>query len=229
MDESTKNDTFLIVKKIYTYIIIFIAVFFIADNSYAQRTNIDDLNKQIVQLYGVIRTENNIPLPQASVFVEGTKRGTLTNDRGIYSIVVKKGDKVRFSYIGFKDAIVTIPADVISETYNVDFRMVEDTTLLPTTIVQSLPSAAKFERDFLALNVDMTSYDLAQYNIRKEVLEAMMSTVPRDGIESVSRQVLNSTPGRAVVNGQSQTINALRPASWKSMVKDWKEGGGQRN
>ena len=216
-------------RKLYLYIIFLAAGFLFANDISAQRKTLDDLNREIVQLYGVIRTENNIPLPQASIFVEGTKRGTLTNDRGIYSIVVKKGDKVRFSYIGFKDAIVSIPTDVISETYNIDFKMVEDTTLLPTTIVKSLPSAAKFERDFLALNVDMTSYDLAQYNIRKEVLQAMMNTVPRDGIESVSRQVLNSTPGRAVVNGQSQTINALRPSSWKSMVKDWKEGGGERN
>ncbi len=229
LNESIKNDIFLIVKKLYTYIVVFIAGFFIVNDSYAQKTNIEDLNKQVVQLYGVIRTESNIPLPQASVFVEGTKRGTLTNDRGIYSIVVKKGDKIRFSYIGFKDAIVSIPADLISQTYNVDFKMQEDTTLLPTTFIKSLPSAAKFERDFLAMSVDLTSYDIAQYNVRKEVLQAMMNTVPRDGVETVSRQVLNATPGRAIVNGQSQPVNMFRPASWKSMVKDWKEGGSPQN
>lgn len=216
--------------KIYlNYIIIVIVSLLCTDNLFAQKKDISQLNKEIVQLYGVVRTENNVPLPQATIFVEGTKRGTLTNYKGIYSIVVTKGDKIRFSYIGFKDATVTIPTDVISQTYNVDFKMQEDTTLLPTTFVRSLPSLAKFERDFLALDVRMELYDIVQYNNSREVLLSMMNSTPRDGTESSSRQVLTLTPGTAVINGQSQPVNMLKPASWKSMIKDWKEGGGSNN
>lgn len=212
------------------YTLLLLVSFFMTNTVHAQqRKDIAELNREIVQIYGVVRTENNIPLPEASVFVEGTNRGTLTNAKGIYSIVVSKGDKIRLSYIGFKEVSVEIPKTLVSETYNIDFKLVEDTTLLPTTIVKSLPGPAKFEREFLTMDVDLQAYDIVQYNNSREMLLSMMKSTPRDGTETGSRQVLNMTPGQAMVNGQPQAVNILRPASWRSLIKDWKEGGTSRN
>lgn len=216
-------------KHLFQHIFVFCAMVLICSYTYAQTKDIQSLNKEVVQLYGVLTTEQNQPLPQASVFVEGTKRGTLTNERGIYSIVVSKGDKVRFSFIGFKDAIVSIPHTVVSATYNIDFKLVEDTTVLPTTFIRSLPSPAQFTRDFLAARADLTSFDIAQYNVRREVLLSMAANIPRDGREASSAQVVSQIPGVANFGRGAQTTNFLRPSSWNSFVKEWKEGGTSRN
>lgn len=217
--------------KVSLYSIIFCIIFSSCVQCvFAQQKDINALNKQVVQLYGVITTENNIPLPQASVYVEGSRRGTLTNDKGIYSIVVNKGDKVRFSFVGFKDATVHIPTNIQNQYYHLNQQLKEDTTILPTTIVYALPSNAKFEREFLSIKQEMTMNDIAKYNIRPEIIAGLMTTLPKDGREAVRDQInrLNGSPS-AYYGGQSQTINVLKPASWSSFVKDWKEGASSNN
>jgi hypothetical protein len=41
-------------------------------------------------------------LPAVSIVVKGQNRGTISNDRGVFSIVVLKGDKIEFTSVGFK-------------------------------------------------------------------------------------------------------------------------------
>jgi iron complex outermembrane receptor protein len=50
----------------------------------------------------VLDKVSNQPIPGVNVVVEGTQNGTSTNFDGIFNLNVKKGDKVVFSYIGFK-------------------------------------------------------------------------------------------------------------------------------
>ncbi len=38
----------------------------------------------------------------ASIIVENKGRGTLTNEQGVFSIAVLKGDEIRFSCVGFR-------------------------------------------------------------------------------------------------------------------------------
>ena len=65
-----------------------------------QPTNKDS----IVQLFGVVMTADSLrAVPSASVIVVDKGRGTITNNDGVFSIVVYKGDKITFSSVGFKD------------------------------------------------------------------------------------------------------------------------------
>ena len=67
-------------------------------NSFAQNNGQDS----VVQLYGVVMTADSLQaIPSASVIVEDKLRGTFTNNQGVFSIVVLKGDRIRFSCIGF--------------------------------------------------------------------------------------------------------------------------------
>ena len=67
----------------------------------------------VVQLYGVVMTADSLKgIPAVSIVVKGQNRGTITNDRGVFSIVVLKGDSVEFSSIGYKSKLVDIPKDL---------------------------------------------------------------------------------------------------------------------
>ena len=50
---------------------------------------------------GKVVDENNEPLIGASVCVIGTSRGTATDIDGNYSIVVEKGETLKFTYVGY--------------------------------------------------------------------------------------------------------------------------------
>ncbi|HEY2727111.1 MAG TPA: carboxypeptidase-like regulatory domain-containing protein, partial [Parafilimonas sp.] len=61
----------------------------------------------VVQLYGVVMSSDSLRgLDATSVIVEGTGRGTITNDQGVFSIAVLKGNTIRFSSVGFKDKVI---------------------------------------------------------------------------------------------------------------------------
>ena len=56
-----------------------------------------------MQLYGVVMTADSLKgLESVSVVVKGQNRGTITNDKGVFSIVVLKGDEIEFTSVGYK-------------------------------------------------------------------------------------------------------------------------------
>ncbi|WP_462318973.1 STN domain-containing protein, partial [Marinilabilia sp.] len=57
---------------------------------------------------GVVTDTSGDPVPGVNVFVKGTTAGTITDANGEYSIEVKRGDVLVFSFIGFESNEVII-------------------------------------------------------------------------------------------------------------------------
>jgi len=69
----------------------------------------------------VTSAEDGLPLPGASVVIEGTTRGTRTDLDGKFSIMATQGEKLAFSYVGSKTQVITIGAsDVINVVLSTD-------------------------------------------------------------------------------------------------------------
>jgi hypothetical protein len=67
---------------------------------------------QLIQFTGMIITESDgrmAPVPYATISLPQKRRGTYSDYRGFFSIVVERGDKVRFSCIGLKTITITVP------------------------------------------------------------------------------------------------------------------------
>ncbi|MDQ6812849.1 MAG: carboxypeptidase-like regulatory domain-containing protein, partial [Bacteroidota bacterium] len=131
--------------KILQYFILL--VFFSPLRLFAQFESVQD---SVVQLYGVVMTADSLrALPAVSVVIKGTNRGTMTNDDGVFSIVVLKNDQVEFTSVGFKPKLVTIPSNLKGNQYSIIQLLVTDTAYLPATIIKPRPTRSQFERDFL--------------------------------------------------------------------------------
>src|SRR5690606_24215024 len=58
---------------------------------------------------GVVRSSAGESLPFASIYIQGTTRGTTSNAEGAYSLEVEPGTyNVVFQYIGYKSEIANI-------------------------------------------------------------------------------------------------------------------------
>ena len=69
----------------------------------AAKAQFETFKDSVVQLYGIVMTADSLKgLESVSVVIKGQNRGTITNSKGVFSIVVLKGDKVEFSSIGYK-------------------------------------------------------------------------------------------------------------------------------
>jgi hypothetical protein len=178
----------------------------------------------VVQLYGVVMTADSLQaLPAVSVVVKGTGRGTMTNDQGVFSIVVLKGDKVEFTSIGFKTKLIDIPQRLESNQYSVIQLMVSDTAYLPVTILRARPSREQFERDFLNTRMPDDKYEIARQNTDEAKRRILMSSLPADGREA-GNYALRQNAQKYYYAGQTPPMNILNPMAWSEFIKAWKRG-----
>lgn len=178
----------------------------------------------VVQLYGVVMTADSLQaVPAATVFVLDKGRGTITNDQGVFSIAVLKGDKIRFSCIGFKDKVITIPYKLESNQYSVIQLMVTDTAYLPATILKPRPSRAQFERDFVNTDVPADELEIARRNNSESVRRALIAALPADGAEAVNLQMRQQAQ-KYYYYGQTPPQNIFNPAAWAEFIEAWKRG-----
>jgi len=71
------------------------------------------------QISGTVTDESGVPLPGATVLVEGTSNGVSTDFDGNYSINASQGDVLVFSYVGYSSQSITVGS---SSTVNVNLE-----------------------------------------------------------------------------------------------------------
>ena len=194
---------------------------FIPIGAKAQFENFKD---SVVQLYGVVMTADSLQaLPSVSVMVKGQNRGTITNNQGVFSIVVIKGDNIEFSSVGFKPKMVTVPKDIAGNQYSVLQLMVTDTVFLAATIIKSRPTREQFERDFLNTKVPDDNLEIARQNNDEGKRRILMASLPRDGKEAASNY-LSKQSAKYYYSGQAPPQNIFNPFAWADFIKSWKRG-----
>ena len=178
----------------------------------------------VIQLYGVVMTADSLRgLEAASVIIENKGRGTITNAQGVFSIVVLEGDLIRFSCVGFKDKLISIPRKLEGSQYSVIQLMVNDTAYLPATILKPRPSHAQFERDFVNADIPADEIEIARQNNSESKRRALIAILPADGREAVNAQ-LRTQSQKYYYQGQQQPINLFNPFAWAKFVEAWKRG-----
>jgi len=206
-------------KKILLYI--GIAFFIIPTTAKAQFETVRD---SVVQLYGIVMTADSlVGIPAVSVTVKGQNRGTITNEQGVFSIVVLKGDVIDFSHVSYKPKEITIPQNLEGDQYSIVQLMVEDTVYLPATIIRPRPTPQQFARDFVNAKVDDDNIEIARKNTDAAKRRILIRSVPGDASEATQLQFRNLA-NKASYIGQTPPMNIFNPAAWAEFIQAWKRG-----
>lgn len=188
----------------------------------------DSVKDSVVQLYGIVMTSDSLQgIPAVSITIKNSNRGTVTNDQGVFSIVVLKGDQIEFSHVSYKHQTITIPRDIKGNQYSVIQLLVEDTAYLPATIIKPRPTPEQFARDFASTKVPMDDIEIARQNNSKAKLRALASVTPGDAQSAVSLQ-MRQIATKASYAGQIPPNNLLNPAAWAEFIQAWKRGDFKR-
>ncbi|MDB5248858.1 MAG: carboxypeptidase-like regulatory protein [Segetibacter sp.] len=189
----------------------------------------EQVQDSVVQLYGVVMTADSLQaLPAVSVVIKGTHRGTMTNDQGVFSIVVLKNDEVEFTSVGFKPKTIKIPSKLESNQYSVIQLLVTDTAYLPATILKPRPTRSQFERDFVNARFPDDKYEIARQNNDVAKRRVLMASLPADGRESSNRQLTQGAQ-KMYYAGQTPPMNILNPFAWSEFIQAWKRGDFKNN
>lgn len=191
---------------------------------FASKAQFEKLKDSVVQLYGVVMTADSLrAIPSVTVMIKGQNRGTITNEQGVFSIVVMKGDIVEFTSIGYKPKLATIPRDLEGNQFSLLQLMVTDTVYLPATIIKPRPTKEQFERDFVNVDIPDDDIEIARKNTDESKRRVLARTLPRDGRES-SNMFLRNNAQRYYYNGQTPPQNIFNPAAWAEFIQAWKRG-----
>lgn len=190
----------------------------------AAKAQFETFKDSVVQLYGIVMTADSLKaVPYATIVVKGQNRGTLSNEQGVFSIVVLKGDQIEFTSIGYKPKLVTIPRDIKGNQYSIIQLMVEDTVYLPATIIKPRPSREEFERDFVNTRVPDDQMEVARRNNNAATRRALMKILPTDGREATN-YFLKQNAAKYSYAGQLAPMNIFNPAAWADFIQAWKRG-----
>lgn len=190
----------------------------------AAKAQFENFKDSVVELYGVVMTADSLQgIPSVSVVEKLQGRGTVTNNQGVFSLVVLKGETVEFSSVGFKPKTIIIPRNIEGNQYSVLQLMVTDTVYLAATIIKARPTREQFERDFLKTKVPDDNLEIARQNNDENRRRLLMSTLPRDGKEAASKY-LSQQAAKYYYAGQAPPQNIFNPFAWADFIKAWKRG-----
>ncbi|HYC29359.1 MAG TPA: carboxypeptidase-like regulatory domain-containing protein [Chitinophagaceae bacterium] len=197
---------------------------FMGGLGFSAKAQFERLKDSVVQLYGVVMTADSLRgIPAVSVVVKGQNRGTVTNDQGVFSIVVMKGDVVEFTSIGYKPKLVDIPRSLEGNQYSVIQLMVTDTVYLPATIIKPRPTREQFDRDFVNTNIPADDIEIARQNTEESKRRVLMRTLPADAREAANVTLRNQA-NRYYSAGQMPPQNIFNPMAWAEFIQAWKRG-----
>lgn len=151
--------------------------------------NANAYSQNVISLEGVVSDKNNSPLPGATIVVQGTTNGTISDVSGAFKLSCTAGDVVTVSYIGCKTQKFTI-----STSDKLSIVMLEDMVALDEAVVVAVGYGT----------------------MRKSDLTGAIATVSADkmkkGIVSSSEQLLQGKiAGLTVIQGSGD------PASGASL------------
>lgn len=128
---------------------------------------------------GIVTDTSGEPLIGVSVIVEGTSFGTQTNIDGEFTIKANTGDKLNFTYIGYRPVTLTVPANG-----KVDLVMEEEATALDEVVVTAL--GIKREQKALSYNVQTVKGDAFTSNKDANFINSLAGKVAGVNISSSS-------------------------------------------
>jgi hypothetical protein len=211
-----------LMKKIYFYLL------FLLGGAFGARAQFDTFRDSVVQLYGVVMTADSLKAVNAvTVTVKGQNRGTITNDQGVFSIVVMKGDEIEFTHVAYKRKLTLIPRDLKDNQYSVIQLMVSDTVYLPATIIKPKLTPQQFSRDFVSTKVPDDGIEIARKNNDEAKRRILVRTLPADGREAANN-ILRQAANRYYSAGQAPPQNIFNPFAWADFIKAWKRGDFKR-
>jgi hypothetical protein len=147
---------------------------------------------KVYQLSGmVLNATTGEPIPFSTIRVNHSRRGTIANAEGFYSLPVVRGDTLYFSALGYKKARFLISPYL--EAYKGDTTegflyavhyLVEDTVELPTVRITAIRTPEELKTALLNIPLE-TQTQAARDNVSPEILAYFLQNLPLDPQERI--------------------------------------------
>jgi hypothetical protein len=142
--------------------------------------------KKLVQFSGlVLHADSLVPLPFVSISnISRNYRGTYSDMRGFFSLVVSVGDTIQISCLGYARQELVIPAGLLNNSVNAIFKLRPDAVDLPMVYIFPFATVEQFKQAFIKLRLPDDDYMIANRNLDEQSMMALSSAMTWDGNEN---------------------------------------------
>ncbi len=173
--------------------------------------------KRVIQLSGVVLTEEGEGIPGVHVYVPKAGRGTTTNGLGFFSMPVVVGDSIVISSVAHVLQHYIVPQDA-PEYQTIIVPLVEDVTYLKDVVIRPFPTEEVFKEAILALNIPMEGDSYKSKDLSAELLALMVKTTPMDGPQN-QKYYLDQWVANQNYKYQAVSNPFLNPFNWAKFFK----------
>ncbi len=187
-------------------------------------------SKPLIQFSGVIYDlDSNTVVPYVTLKnISNENKSYSANYKGYFSVVVREGDTIIFSSIGYKKLELVIPTRLVEKKFTILIKMRSDNIQLPSVRVFPWASTDEFKREFLTLKFADDDLEIARKNLSKQSLSELSANLPRDGREISGMSFNNNHIGISNKN-MVQTNPLLNPFAWSALIKQIMNGDKKRD
>ena len=186
---------------------------------------LSDPEDELVQFSGIVRDLQHRPLTQVHIIILTERRGTTSDNRGMFSFIVHPSDTILFSHMGHKGTIHVIPDSLAGQQYPADIFMVSDTFHLAEVRIYPWKTYQEFKEAFLALDLPDDDNERAYHNIALIKTQIKMN---RDGATAsptiAFRDVMRQEYNQLYTAGQSPYYTIFDPMRWAKFFESLKRG-----
>jgi len=142
--------------------------------------------KKLVQFSGiVIHADSLEPLPFVNIInVSRNYRGTYTDMRGFFSLVVSVGDTIQISCLGYKKQELIIPENLTGNSLSAIFKLKMDAIDLPMVYIFPFATIEQFKQAFIKLRLPDDDLMIAKRNLDDKLMMALSSAMTWDGAQN---------------------------------------------
>jgi hypothetical protein len=206
-------------------LLIILLVFVVQAEGQRKRDQKKEVDQNLVQFSGIVRDLQHRPLPYVNIIILADKRGTTSDQRGMFSFVVRTNDTILFSHMGHKGTIHVIPDSIGGQQYPADIFMVSDTFQLAEVRIYPWKTYQEFKEAFLALDLPDDDEQRAYHNIALIKTQIKMN---RGGVRPSStiafREVMRQEYNQLYTAGQTPYYTIFDPMRWAKFFQSLKRG-----
>ncbi len=204
-------------------LILLFGFYLVTNKSYGQSKETDN---ELIQFTGLVLSADSLqPLSYAVITIPGTRRGTVTDYNGYFTLVARKGEKLVFELLGYKPSTFEIPDTFKGYKYSLVKLMAPDTMYLDEVVISPLPDRQLFDQYFVKTEIPNSDLERARSNLERQALRDEMLSM--DGRENQNFYMQKQVQ-KFYYAGQMQPMNILSPIAWSEFISAWKRGDFKR-
>lgn len=177
---------------------------------------------KLVQFSGVIRNLKYEPVENVHIINLDKGTGTISNQKGMFSFIVRPADSILFRAVGYKSSLVYIPDTIKSSHYPRDVYLLNDTIQLAEVKIFPWKSYEEFKVAFVNLELPENDMQRAIKNI--EIIKAQLNMDFEPNADLAFKNSMRQQYEKLYYAGQYPTISILNPFNWIKFFEALKAG-----